>query len=51
MLLRWFMVAGKDMQEVQKRYGYSSVSVTLTFMRGLHPFFPASLEIVRPHFK
>ncbi|KAL6750233.1 hypothetical protein V8C86DRAFT_877964 [Haematococcus lacustris] len=42
---------GQDMIELQRRHRYSSVCLTLSYMRGLHPFYPASLEIVRPHLK
>lgn len=38
------------MREVQKRYAYSSVQLHITFKRGLHPFYPPAVEIVRPHF-
>ncbi|KXZ41741.1 hypothetical protein GPECTOR_299g811 [Gonium pectorale] len=40
---------GKDMREVSRRYCYSSVRLRLRFMRGLHPFFPPSVEVVWPH--
>lgn len=40
-----------DMAELSRRHGYSSVRFTLHFMRGLHPFFPAHVELVRPQFK
>jgi len=40
-----------DMDEVRRRYGYSSVRFTIHFMRGLHPFYPARVELTRPHFK
>ncbi|GIM04217.1 hypothetical protein Vretimale_8765 [Volvox reticuliferus] len=39
------------MREVSRRYFYSTVRLRLRFMRGLHPFFPPSVEIVWPHFK
>ncbi|GLI65397.1 hypothetical protein VaNZ11_008953 [Volvox africanus] len=41
----------KDMREVSRRYFYSTVRLRLRFMRGLHPFFPPSVEVVWPHFK
>ncbi|MEW5298580.1 MAG: hypothetical protein WDW36_001686 [Sanguina aurantia] len=40
----------QDMREVQKRYAYSSVQLHITFKRGLHPFYPPAVDIVRPHF-
>ncbi|KAG2424400.1 hypothetical protein HXX76_014609 [Chlamydomonas incerta] len=39
----------KDMREVSRRYCYSTVRLRLKFMRGLHPFFPPSVEVVWPH--
>jgi baculoviral IAP repeat-containing protein 6 len=39
------------MQEIQKRHQYSFVTLKLRFRRGLHPFYPPSVELVRPHFK
>ncbi|GIL55821.1 hypothetical protein Vafri_11171 [Volvox africanus] len=41
----------QDMREVSRRYFYSTVRLRLRFMRGLHPFFPPSVEVVWPHFK
>ena len=41
----------KDMVEIQKRYSYSSISIIIRFKRGLHPFYPPAVEIVRPHLK
>lgn len=40
-----------DMAEVQRRYGYSTVRLVLTFHQGLHPFYPCAVEITRPHLK
>lgn len=42
---------GKDFVELRKRYGFSSVELLLTFKRGLHPFYPPRVEILRPRFK
>lgn len=39
------------MQEIQRRHQYSFVKLILRFKRGLHPFYPPSVELVRPHFK
>jgi len=41
----------KDMQEIQRRHQYSTVRLFLSFKRGLHPFYPPAVELVRPHFK
>eukprot|EP00798_Chlamydomonas_sp_ICE-L_P023073 gene23073-30265_t len=41
----------KDLQLIQRRYHYSTVKVHITFKRGLHPFYPPSLELKRPHFQ
>ncbi|KIZ04192.1 hypothetical protein MNEG_3760 [Monoraphidium neglectum] len=39
----------KDMEVVSRRYAYSTLQLRFSFMRGLHPFFPPLLEVVRPH--
>eukprot|EP00879_Flechtneria_rotunda_P020010 GHRR01021037.1.p1 GENE.GHRR01021037.1~~GHRR01021037.1.p1 ORF type:complete len:401 (+),score=118.20 GHRR01021037.1:516-1718(+) len=39
----------KDMQEVSTKWAVSSIQLRFTFMRGLHPFYPPRLEVVRPH--
>lgn len=39
------------MREIQRRYSYSSLKIRISFMRGLHPFYPASVEVVRPYLK
>lgn len=39
----------QDMAEVSTKYAVSSVQLRFSFMRGLHPFYPPSLEVVRPH--
>ncbi len=41
----------KDMQEIQRRHQVSFVKLIISFKRGLHPFYPPSVEVVRPHFK
>lgn len=41
----------KDMQEIQRRHQYSFVKLVLKFKRSLHPFYPPSVEVVRPHLK
>ncbi|KAG1660587.1 hypothetical protein FOA52_003018 [Chlamydomonas sp. UWO 241] len=40
----------KDMAEIQRRHQYSFVKLVLRFKRGLHPFYPPSVQMVRPHF-
>lgn len=45
----WADCAVQDMREVSRRYAYSTVRLRLRFMRGLHPFFPPSVEVVWPH--
>ena len=45
------MLLLQDMLEVSRHYCCSIVSLNVSFMRGLHPFFPPSVEVVRPHFK
>jgi hypothetical protein len=40
----------QDLTQCQKQHGFSMVQLRLTFMRGLHPFYPPAVEIVRPHF-
>lgn len=40
-----------DISELQKKSSYSSVHLLITFKRGLHPFFPPRVEILRPRFK
>jgi baculoviral IAP repeat-containing protein 6 len=39
----------RDMDEVSRRHACSSVHLRVRFMRGLHPFYPPSVEVVRPH--
>ncbi|KAI8463576.1 MAG: hypothetical protein J3K34DRAFT_462370 [Monoraphidium minutum] len=39
----------KDMEAVSRRHAYSTLQLRFTFMRGLHPFFPPRLEVMRPH--
>ncbi|GAX75755.1 hypothetical protein CEUSTIGMA_g3198.t1 [Chlamydomonas eustigma] len=41
----------QDMQEMQRKYAVSFVKLIISFKRGLHPFYPPSIEVVRPHFK
>lgn len=33
---------------LQEKYGYCEVQLRVTFMRGLHPFYPPTVELVRP---
>jgi baculoviral IAP repeat-containing protein 6 len=39
----------QDLQEVSAKWAVSSIQLRFTFMRGLHPFYPPRLEVVRPH--
>ena len=36
--------------ELQKKYTYSNVQLRVHFKRGLHPFYPPAIQIIRPHF-
>jgi hypothetical protein len=39
----------QDLAEVSSKFAVSSIQLRFTFMRGLHPFSPPRLEVVRPH--
>ena len=39
------------MAEIQRRHQVSFVKLIISFKRGLHPFYPPSVELVRPHFQ
>jgi baculoviral IAP repeat-containing protein 6 len=39
----------QDLTEVSSKFAVSSVQLRFTFMRGLHPFYPPRVEVVRPH--
>lgn len=39
----------QDLQEVSNKFATSSIQLRFTFMRGLHPFYPPRVEVVRPH--
>lgn len=39
----------QDLHEVSSKWAVSGVQLRFTFMRGLHPFYPPRLEVVRPH--
>lgn len=41
----------KDIAELQKQYSYSTVQLHFLFKRGLHPFYPPRVEVLRPRFK
>ena len=41
----------QDMQEVQRRHQFSTCKLIISFKRGLHPFYPPSVEVVRPHLR
>ncbi|GMH42387.1 hypothetical protein BSKO_10306 [Bryopsis sp. KO-2023] len=41
----------QDIAELRKRFSYSSVHLHMTFKRGLHPFFPPRIDVLRPRFK
>lgn len=34
---------------MSSRFATSSIQLRFSFMRGLHPFYPPQLEVVRPH--
>ena len=36
--------------ELERRHGQGSVQLRLRFKRGLHPFYPPSVELLRPRF-
>jgi hypothetical protein len=40
----------QDLLELQKKYTYSNVQLRVHFKRGLHPFYPPAIQIIRPHF-
>ncbi len=39
----------QDMLEVSRRFSQSTVHLRFSFKRGLHPFYPPAVEIIRPH--
>lgn len=39
----------QDLVEVSSKFAVSSIQLRFTFMRGLHPFYPPRVEVVRPH--
>lgn len=39
----------QDLTEVSSKWAVSSVQLRFSFMRGLHPFYPPTLEVLRPH--
>lgn len=41
----------QDMEVLRRRHAYSTVKLAVRFMRGLHPFFPPSVEVLRPHLR
>ena len=36
--------------ELERRHGQGNVQLRLRFKRGLHPFYPPSVELLRPRF-
>ena len=40
----------QDMVELERQHGPGSVQLRLKFKRGLHPFYPPSVELLRPRF-
>jgi baculoviral IAP repeat-containing protein 6 len=34
---------------VSSKFAVSSIQLRFTFMRGLHPFYPPRVEVLRPH--
>jgi hypothetical protein len=39
----------QDMDAVSRRHSTTTLQLRFTFMRGLHPFYPPRVEVVRPH--
>jgi hypothetical protein len=39
----------QDMDAVARRHSTTTLQLRFTFMRGLHPFYPPRVEVVRPH--
>lgn len=48
-MLLWAAWRAQDMEVLRKRHAYSTVKLAIRFMRGLHPFFPPAVEVLRPH--
>lgn len=40
----------QDMAELRRRHGHAGVRLRLRFKRGLHPFYPPSVELLQPRF-
>lgn len=40
-----------DLMKLSFIHGYSTVQLQVTFKRGLHPFYPPRVEVIRPRFK
>ncbi len=38
----------QELKQLRKRHGLGSVQLRLTFKRGLHPFYPPLVELLRP---
>ena len=43
------MIVG-DLEQLRERYGYASLEFELNFTPDMHPFYPASLRVIRPRF-
>lgn len=41
----------EDLMAMRELHGYSTVQLHVTFKRGLHPFYPPMVEVIRPRFK
>ena len=40
----------QELKQLGKQHGLSSVQLRLTFKRGLHPFYPPLVELLKPRF-
>lgn len=40
-----------DLQQAGRKYGVSSVQLQMNFKRGLHPFYPPSVQVLSPRFQ
>lgn len=38
----------QDLQELEEKHGQSQVMLRMEFKRGLHPFYPPTVQLVRP---
>lgn len=42
------LVCAQDLQDLQVSHGYDTVELRISFMRGLHPFYPPKVALIRP---